>query len=394
MIVDSLRQSLDDHLDSWGLKRFTSDAHYFAWQRQALAADQLASLHRYVELKRQGTATDEVAFYDATAHPAILPVLYSQRYDYYQAIGPRVASRLEDAQTILDWGCGVGILTTFYARQYPGKTFVGVDRSPVSIARASEQAVQLGLKNVQFLCLDLTQQRLSGDYDVIVATHALVQAEQDPGLPSRDWRTFERAQDPPRQADFERRTGIGNCLDDICAALQPAGRLLIFEKTRQLARRIPLQRALAARGLFLVERPEPVRYALVEELVDDGPFYVLSKGAGPGVAWDESPEADEAPRFEFAGLDLRSEHAATPLYENHCPSAQLNWERLKDRKVSRETTREEPDGRQLHVEMGRATGLSYLYYANTFDQRQLVVMMTEQEPALEQYYAEILAQAR
>ena len=51
--------------------------------------------------------------------------------------------------------------------------------------------------------------------------------------------------------------------------------MMVFEKTRQLARRIPLQRALAARQLSLVEPPQLVRYSLVEEVSDDGPFFVL-----------------------------------------------------------------------------------------------------------------------
>lgn len=390
MTTDSLRQSLDNHLDSWGLNRFTSDAEYFAWQRQVLSPAELSRLHHHVESKRRGTAADEVAFYDATAHPKILPVLYSQRYEYYLAIGPRAACRIADARNILDFGCGVGILTTFYARLYPDKLFVGIDRSSVSIARAQERARTLGLENVRFLCVDLTQRPLPASYDLIIATHALVQAEHDPGLPSRHWSTFERAHDPQRQEDLERRTGLGVCLDGVCAALESDGRVLIFEKTRQLARRIPLQRALAARGLGLLEPPEPVRYELVEEVADDGPFYVLGRAPYPAVAWDESPEADGARPFEPAGLSPGSADACVPLYENHWPSAQLNWERLRDRQISQETTRQEPDGRELHVELGCTTGLPYLYCANTFDQRQLVVMDSGQQTVLEEYYREIL----
>lgn len=277
MSTDPLRQSLDDHLASWGLKQFTSDAGYFGWQRQALSPDQLHSLHRCIALKRRGAAAEEMAFYDATAHPDILPVLYSQRYEYYLAIGLRVASRIPEADNILDFGCGVGILTTFYAQLYPDKRFVGIDRSPLSIARAQEQARKLRLENVQFLCLDLAQAPMPASYDLIIATHALVQAEQDPGLPSRDWGTFDRDHDAALQRGFESRTGVGVVLDRASAALASNGRMLIFEKTRQLARRVPFQRALAARGFHLAEQPELIRYQLVEEVVEDGPFYVLQK---------------------------------------------------------------------------------------------------------------------
>jgi hypothetical protein len=122
-------------LAGWGLRQFTSDETYFQWQRETLTPAEITALHRQVEQKCGGSSADEVSFYDTTAHPNILPVLYSQRYDYYLAIGSRVADRIGGARSILDVGCGVGILTTFYARQHPDKTFVGIDRSTISITR-------------------------------------------------------------------------------------------------------------------------------------------------------------------------------------------------------------------------------------------------------------------
>ena len=385
----SLQDALQSHLASWGLTRFTRDAEYFAWQRQTLSAHQLNSLHHCIQRKRLGSASDEVAFYDATAQSDLLPVLYSQRYDYYAAIGPRVVARLGAARSVLDFGCGVGILTTFYARQCPDKQFVGIDRSPISIAQAQAQARVWQLTNVEFRCMDVTEP-WPGLYDAVIATHALLQAESDPGLPSLDWTTFARARDPQRQLEFESRTGVDTRLDRLCTVLAEHGRMVVCEKTRQLARRVPFQRALAARGLSLLERPEPVQYRLVEEVTDDGPFYLLGR-QGP-VAWDESLEPDAAPGFEPSGASRGAADPSSPLYENHAPSAQRVWEGLTGRQVLQEATAQEPDGRQLHVELGTTAGLCYVYCANTFDQRQLVVMRMEQKPALEQYYAEIMAQ--
>jgi SAM-dependent methyltransferase len=390
MTTDSCRQRLLAHLDSWGLKRFTSDAEYFAWQRQVLSVDQTNRLHALVELKRRGTADDEAAFYDATADPQILPVLYSQRYDYYCAVGPRVAARIGDARTVLDFGCGVGILTTFYAARFPDITFVGIDRSPQSVAAASERALARGLRNVRFERHDMEQRPFSGSYDVIVATHALVQSEQDPGLPSRDWTTFERDVDRAQQRAFETRTGVGARLDHLCAGVAAGGRMLVCEKTRQLARRVPFQRALASRGLALLAAPESIRYQLVEEAVDDGPFYVLAHGPEQGLCWDECPEPDEEAPFDPGRLPEAGSDHAVPLYENHRPSAQRVWERLAGKQVLEETTRRESDGRQLHVEIGRAGPLAYLYCANTFDQRQLVIVESGRQALVQTYYREIM----
>jgi hypothetical protein len=82
--------------------------------------------------------------------------------------------------------------------------------------------------------------------------------------------------------------------------------------------------------------------------------------------------------------------AEVPLYENHWPSAQDAWERLNDKKVIREDTAEESDGRQLHVELGTTEGLRYLYCANTFDQRQLVIVESARAEMLHTYYQEII----
>jgi len=393
MINDSLLQSLHSHLAWWGLRRFTSDEAYFRWQRETLSPAELTALHRHVEQKRRGSSGDEVAFYDATAHPNILPVLYSQRYDYYLAIGPRVTDRLGGARSILDVGCGVGILTTFYAKQYPNKTFVGIDRSPASISRAREQAKALGLTNLTFECLDLDHTLPTRSYDLIIATHALVQAEQDPGIPSCGWNTFERASESQQQADFERRTGIGTRLDRLSTLLSAQGRMIVFEKTRQLARRVPLQRALAARDLGLIEQPELIRYLLVEEIADDGPFYLLGRGESHQLHWDELPEPDEGHPFDRTKPKTDSTDPDAPLYENHWPSAQRAWERLHDKHLLKETTRQGPDGRQLHVELGQAEEGVYLYCANTLDRRQLVLVEPARTVMLESYYQEIASSA-
>lgn len=391
MNSSGLFDQLHAHLAHWGLRSFSSDADYFAWQRATLSAADLKQLNTQVERKRSGIRQDEIAFYDLTATPRILPVLYSQRYEYFIEIGRRVLSRIGAATTVLDYGCGVGILTTFYARHCPETQFVGIDRSPGSIAVAQSKATELGLTNVRFECRDAEVEGLHGSYDRIIATHALVQAEQDPGIPSRDWTTFERARDEKQQAAFEQRIGIDVRLDRLSAVLSPGGHMIIFEKTRQLARRVPFQRALARRGLQSVEHPEPIRYRLVEEVVDDGPFYVVQKGSALPLAWNEAPEPDEAQPLDRSLLRSAPQDPDIPLYENHWPSAQQAWESLADRLVQQEETRREPDGRQLHVELGSAEGQVYLYCANTFDQRQLILVERGRKEMLDAYYREILS---
>lgn len=390
--IDEIQASLHDHLAWWGLRHVDSDAAYFAWQREVLTPQELATLHQHIEAKRLATAgpSAEIAFYDLTAQPRSVPALYSQRYEYYLQVGSRVARHLHGAPSVLDVGCGIGVLTTFYAQQHPNCDVLGVDRSSASIDLARQRGQKLGLTNLRFECLDIDQQVLAGAFDLVIATHTLLQSEQDPGLPSRDWSTFERSDDVKAQQRFEQRTGLGIRLDRLRAGLTTQGRVIVFEKTRQLARRVPFQRALAARGLHLLAPPDPVRYRSVEEVTDDGPLYLL--GVLPPqevLMWNASPEPDEAPAFDLAALRSAHPQGEEPLYENHQGSAQQAWRKLTDKQVLEQVSKEEPDGRQFHVEWGKAAGLYYLYCANTYDQRQLVLIEPARAAVLETYYREI-----
>ena len=390
MTHNLLRQSLREHLAWWGLRHFTSDRDYFLWQRQQLSVEELKQLNIHAERKRTGDRVDDIAFYDLAAQPTIFPVLYSQRYEYYEAIGLHTMAHLGKAQDILDFGCGLGILTTLYARLFPDANLVGIDRSAASITIAQRKAEELGLRNLRFICLDIEREPLSGSFDLVLTTHALLQAEQDPGIPSESWRTFDRGDDLSQQMAFEQRTGLAIRLDRLCQVQRPHGRMIVCEKTRQLARRVPFQRALAGRGLHLVQPAAPIQYQSIEEVVEDGPFYVLNKGNQATVAWDELPELDDGTLFNLNAMLGNPIDPEGPLYENHGASAQVAWEELTERQVTHELTREEPDGRQVHVELGVVDDMRYLYCANTFDQRQLVLMEEARATLLDAYHQEIL----
>lgn len=390
--VDQIARILQDHLAQWGLRRLASARAYLAWEQQEVSAEALQQFDRLAERRRRGGPLDDKAFYDLSAQPPLLAVLHSQRYDYYQTVGLAIALRIGEASAILDFGCGVGILTTFYARLFPDRRFVGIDRSSASIEAAKQKANELGLGNVRFLCLDIDSGASPPweTYELILSSHALVQHEWDSGIPSESWRTFARGRDATCQSAFERRMGLGTTLDWLSSALGEEGRMIVVEKTRQLARRVPFQRAVAARGFHLIEKPQPIRYRTLEDETEDGPLYHLKRGGHPWLEWDESPEPDDGPPVDPLRLGQRSTDADTPLYENHKPSAQQAWERLSPRIIVKEATYQEPDGRAFHVELGTSGAYVYLYCANSFDQRQLVVFESGRAAALANYYRDIV----
>jgi len=109
---------------------------------------------------------------------------------------------------------------------------------------------------------------------------------------------------------------------------------------------------------------------------------------GHGWAAPGGRPLEEVLRRMWPGGEASDLHA-TPLYENHTASAQEIWQRLSDRVVYREINREGSQGQQFHAELGGcANSLVYVYWANTFDQRQIVIIEAERKHVLEEYFSE------
>ncbi len=480
---------IQEHLARWELRSFSTETAYYEWQRQVIAPAQLQRLADLAQ-RRQGDdgAKWDVAFYDLAATPDILPVVYSQRFEYFEQVGLALVQQLHllsSTASVLDVGCGVGILTTWYASMFPDVQFRGVDRSPQSIVAAERHAAIQNLSNVEFSCCTFPSDIVSGQYDVIIATQALFQSEVDPGLPSQSWKTFERAQDATTQLTVEKRTGLGSRLESLLPSLSPSGTLLLFEKTSHLGRRVLFQRGLMRHGFSLVQPPRYLHYANLGEVEREGPLYIVSREHPSGTDWDESPHttalqglyrcAGDSASFVYSRLEAidhdefwtqyiqgqsmtgaiirnlggitlgcvkegslirgiivggANDEAAirdvleilkdptftqesfeqwcahlwpanvvsdslelVPLYENHSPAAQHVWADLVGRQVIQSETSEEEDGRARHIELGECLGgLVYMYWANTYDQRQLVIMDAARKFALLDYYNESVKQ--
>jgi len=473
------------HLAHWGLRSFSTETAYYEWQRQVIAP---APLQRLADLARRRQGDDgakrDVDFYNLAASPEILPIVYSQRYGYFEQVGLALVDPLQkipSAASVLDVGCGVGILTTWYASVFPDIQFRGVDRSAQSIIEAARHAADLQLFNVEFSCCTLPQDRAPGQYDVIIATQVLFQSEVDPGLPSYSWMTFDRAPDTKEQIEVEERTGLGARLECLLPSLLPQGTLLLFEKTSHLGRRVLLQRGLMRRGFSLIQEPRYLEYTNLGEVERNGPLFMVSREPSVHTDWDESPYAptgqgfyrcsgeaasfvcsrleatdpDEFWTIEIHGqsmtgvlsrhiggitlgcvrkgasirgiivggagdevairdaLTILKDHTFTqesferwcadiwppheesdalelvPLYENHSPSAQHVWADLVGRQVTQSEMSSEEDGRARYIELGECPGgLVYLYWANTYDQRQLVIMDNARKLTLWDYFNE------
>ena len=85
---------------------------------------------------------------------------------FYDLVG-RVAC--VDARTVVDLGCGTGMLTASLAERWPQAQIVGVDTSPTML----EQAVAWATDRVRFELGDLRAWQPTGAFDVVVSNAAL-----------------------------------------------------------------------------------------------------------------------------------------------------------------------------------------------------------------------------
>jgi 2-polyprenyl-3-methyl-5-hydroxy-6-metoxy-1,4-benzoquinol methylase len=70
-------------------------------------------------------------------------------------LAPGLTERLAKGIRVLDAGCGRGRILTRLATLYPRSRFVGMDLSREAIGYARDEAAKEGLKNVEFIAVDL-----------------------------------------------------------------------------------------------------------------------------------------------------------------------------------------------------------------------------------------------
>jgi len=169
------RNSIADHLAKYGLQLLVSNNEFRTRCHRELSQSQCKKLearYRRMEVKKY-SAGAELKFYEFCADPKIGGIVHSWYADQLRVAGNYVTGILLGAGRILDVGCGLGYLTTWYALQNPNAAVVGIDYSPQTIQTALKLAENLQVTNVTFLTANLTQYRSSVQFDAIVNVRAI-----------------------------------------------------------------------------------------------------------------------------------------------------------------------------------------------------------------------------
>lgn len=109
--------------------------------------------------------------YDTLPYPSF--TFPQTRPDRLSTIGliRGIETALPDKCRVLELGCGDGTNLNSFAYCHPESTFVGIDLSTIHISDANAAKKELGLRNVEFICGDVTELTVSeiGKFDFIVA---------------------------------------------------------------------------------------------------------------------------------------------------------------------------------------------------------------------------------
>ena len=86
---------------------------------------------------------------------------------------PGLPDQLRKGIRVLDIGCGTGHAMNVLAREFPNSTFLGYDIAEDAIARAREEANEMGLSNSMFDVVDVTDLPPDPKFDLITAFDAV-----------------------------------------------------------------------------------------------------------------------------------------------------------------------------------------------------------------------------
>lgn len=166
-------KNLHHHLINYGIRYFTDPSKYQKWQEEELSEEEIKKLLSLLKNLKESISDQNILMLsEFSAIPRIGSVLHSMKADAIEVGGSAVES-LINGNKILDIGCGIGYLTSWYASIDSHREVVGIDFSSASITTARSFADELGIQNVSFKQVDITNHRLNKRFDVLISTQCL-----------------------------------------------------------------------------------------------------------------------------------------------------------------------------------------------------------------------------
>ena len=165
---------LPTHLRSFGIEDYKTDARYWTEGGDRLGrrrGEELNELRERFVVRR--TLATQVAVYDFTADKRVFGVFASMKANAIRASGDWIATHLPPTGRVLDLGCSIGYLTTWYAITGPGRSVTGCDFIGKIIDRARDIAERRKITNVRYETADILTALPAGPFDAVVSTQGI-----------------------------------------------------------------------------------------------------------------------------------------------------------------------------------------------------------------------------
>ncbi len=202
-------------------------------------------------------AADASVFEAVTADEELCRRFAEGRLGYYDAVLPKVASRVckvEHAR-ILDLGSFAGVGTLYLGLLFPGSKVVGVERLPGAVRVAEDMRLRCGIGNVQFECADYNEYFPDEPFDVVVSLQSMPTSLL-PILPSETPESYARG--GRLEAALRSPDATISPLADAIAAVRrltaEGGCAVLHERLQKLPRALAYQYLLNSSGFDIVER--------------------------------------------------------------------------------------------------------------------------------------------
>ena len=127
-------------------------------------------LNRIRKIARKWTRQSDKDFHDQLFSGPHQPPFAFSYFGYLtiKRFADLAAPYLENANAVLDLGCGPAEITCELAKRFPQISFLGVDHSPNAILRAKSNAQSLQLRNIQFQTAAIEEFASERNFDLIL----------------------------------------------------------------------------------------------------------------------------------------------------------------------------------------------------------------------------------
>ncbi|MBQ9517636.1 MAG: class I SAM-dependent methyltransferase [Eubacterium sp.] len=172
-------EQVEDYMKEVGLKYIKTPNDFIAGL--AVKTDKQYAQDMAYELnsRGEGAPVDNSHFYELKNRSLDGSVYVSAAFDggVFRHIGNLTIDNAElFGSRVLDLCCDCGIVTCFMAKQFPDKSFVGIDINEAAIENAKELAARLGVTNAEFVCADVFELDLGKKFDCVTSFRSLLDA--------------------------------------------------------------------------------------------------------------------------------------------------------------------------------------------------------------------------